>query len=153
MSFAPFFSSSIRPLNLDTTGLTVLPPDSSSVLADSLGDSTISSVTASSAIAATDVQLPPTIPDSNDLDQLRNDFGSIDFQGTVGSGSQVFYRWTTSNDVSISLTDIPQGRDVDLQLLNSVGEEIAVSANPGNSNESIHLTDLPPDTYIIGVSS
>jgi hypothetical protein len=38
-----------------------------------------------------------------------------------------------------------------LQLLNSVGEEIAVSANPGNSNESIHLTDLPPDTYIIGV--
>ncbi|HIK05310.1 MAG TPA: pre-peptidase C-terminal domain-containing protein [Trichormus sp. M33_DOE_039] len=78
-----------------------------------------------------------------------------DFVGNLDTND--YYRFTLngSSEVTIDLSIVssyldPQLVNADLQLLNSVGTQIAISNQTGNSNESINTT-LNAGTYFIRV--
>ncbi len=134
--------STTNPLN------TVLPR--ASVLSTSapleLNDESIGSqLWSASAIAAaaSEIQLPNTVDGT--LNPGQNQFIS----SINGNTRQRIYRWSTGGNVNLAIVGLSQ--DLDLQLLDDGGIEVARSSHSGNVNESINLVNLPQDTYFIRV--
>jgi hypothetical protein len=136
--------STISPFNTDPANASALSVAAPSGLKDVLDGSQRRFATASAA-AANEISLPSqidgTLTPNNGLIQLSS---LID-----GSHRQRFYRWTTGGNVNLALTGLSQ--DIDLQLLDDGGIEVARSSHAGRSNESINLINLPQDTYFIRV--
>lgn len=155
--FDPSVADSHRSLSTVTDSSSFLNISPSSDLSDGLSNGSYS-LASSSSLTTTAVQIP-VIPSSRDIDlQLqtpdpnitRLNGGAIEISGSVNRRSDIFYRWETST-VNVSVTDIPSGQNIDLQLLDSDGEEQAVSANPGNAPESLNYANLPFGVYYIRV--
>lgn len=77
------------------------------------------------------------------------------FNLSLMTGREIFYQFTINQPgpVSISLTNIQSGQDLDLALMSSCSSNsvLAASTNAGNNNELISIGFLPAGTYKIVV--
>lgn len=113
--------------------------------------------------AAASSSLPPLEISPNDLNGARNlgdsngrlGSPSARIRGTIGGPDgngrdrQDFYKFTGGGTITVALTGI--NRDVDIQLLDSTGVEVARSTASGATNEVINLSNLSSDTYYVRV--
>ncbi len=116
----------------------------------------VCTATSSAYSASKTFTTPVPCPDSNEPNNTTATAPLITLptavNALIASSTDVdYYRFvlTATSTVNLTLSNLPA--DYDLRLLNSVGTQLASSANGGTASESISYANAPAGTYYIHV--